>query len=501
MSDMKAIILARVSTEEQREAGNSLPAQIERLKSYCVRKDLQIAETYSFDESAYKTKRDEFDKVLEYLAENAAEMYALCFDKVDRFSRNVFDKRVGQLARMAEEGKIELHFVSDNQIVDGSQSAASKFHFGMSLGAAKYYSDSISDNVKRAFEQKRRSGEWTGPVRIGYVNIMLDAEKRLRKDIVPDPNRAHLICALFELFATGNYSISTVWQKITEMGLQNRTGKKLSRSNVAYILNDPFYCGTAVSKKYGSYLHKYEKLISRTLFEKCQEVLRGRSKKPSKMESKNYVFQGMLPCSICECLYSPENHKGNNYYSCTNAKGMHEKREYVNEKVLLEPLKAVFESFAGIPQTVQNRIVSELRKSSEHEIAFHEKQIRRIRNEYDETQRMVEVLLDLRLRQSITLDEYDKKLQQLKDRQYHLNIELEEYTKADHQYHVHVSTVLNLCRRIGEIFESSETLEKRAILNYILQNPRVSGKTLQFSLKKPFDTVLELACFPVGLPG
>ena len=32
---MKAIILARVSTEEQKEAGNSLPAQIERLKKYC----------------------------------------------------------------------------------------------------------------------------------------------------------------------------------------------------------------------------------------------------------------------------------------------------------------------------------------------------------------------------------------------------------------------------------------------------------------------------------
>ena len=32
---MKAIIIARVSTEEQKEAGNSLPAQITRLKSYC----------------------------------------------------------------------------------------------------------------------------------------------------------------------------------------------------------------------------------------------------------------------------------------------------------------------------------------------------------------------------------------------------------------------------------------------------------------------------------
>ena len=88
----------------------------------------------------------------------------------------------------------------------------------------------------------------------------------------------------------------------------------------------------------------------------------------------------------------------------------------------------------------------------------------------------------------------------MKDKQYQLNIELDEYTKADHEYHIHVSTVLNLSRRMGEIFESSEPTEKRAILNFLLQNPTVSGKKLAFSLQKPFDTVLELADCTTGLP-
>lgn len=56
---MRAVILARVSTEEQKEAGNSLPAQIHRLEEYCKRKGFDIVETFSFDESAYKDKRDE----------------------------------------------------------------------------------------------------------------------------------------------------------------------------------------------------------------------------------------------------------------------------------------------------------------------------------------------------------------------------------------------------------------------------------------------------------
>lgn len=39
---MKSIILARVSTEDQKEAGNSLPAQIKRLGDYCTRKDFEV---------------------------------------------------------------------------------------------------------------------------------------------------------------------------------------------------------------------------------------------------------------------------------------------------------------------------------------------------------------------------------------------------------------------------------------------------------------------------
>ncbi len=35
---MKAILIARVSTAEQKEAGNSLPAQRERLRKYCEKK-------------------------------------------------------------------------------------------------------------------------------------------------------------------------------------------------------------------------------------------------------------------------------------------------------------------------------------------------------------------------------------------------------------------------------------------------------------------------------
>jgi DNA invertase Pin-like site-specific DNA recombinase len=341
---MKAVILARVSTKEQEEAGNSLPAQLDRIENYCRRKSFDVIKSFSFDESAYKEKRDEFDKLLEYVqGVSKKEKVAVCFDKVDRLSRSVFDKRVGTLYEMAVADLIELHFVSDGQIINNQMSAVEKFHFGMSLGLAKYYSDAISDNTKRTFEKKRKNGEWTGGVRLGYLNVALDVEKRLRKDIIVDPEKAHLIVRMFETYATGNYSYETIRKAVTDLGLRSKNGNVLTRSGVENILKDPFYCGIATSKKYKmTWVHKYPRLITRELFEKCQEVRERKNKNHPKFASREFIFKGLLTCEKCGCTITPEVKTKKSgltftYYSCTNAK-RNCQRQYIPEKELLTRL-------------------------------------------------------------------------------------------------------------------------------------------------------------------
>lgn len=129
---MKAIILSRVSTEEQREAGNSLPAQDRRCRDYAERKGFTVIKSFSFDESAYKDKREKFDQTIKFI-EDQKEGVSVCMDKIDRLSRNVFDKRVSKLHDLAINGKIELHFVSDNLVIHKDISAIEKFNFSISL--------------------------------------------------------------------------------------------------------------------------------------------------------------------------------------------------------------------------------------------------------------------------------------------------------------------------------------------------------------------------------
>lgn len=506
VNSMKAINVSRVSTEEQKDAGNSLPAQAERINIYCNRKSFEMLKSFSFDESAYKEKRDEFDKLVEYVQDvSKKEKVAVCFDKVDRLSRSVFDKRVAILFDMAIAGKIELHFVSDGQIINDQMSAVEKFQFSMSLGLAKYYSDAIGDAVKRAFEQKRRVGEWTGAVRLGYLNIQLDEEKRLRKDIVIDNERGFLIQKMFEMYATGEYSLESIKVKITEMGLRSLKGNKLSKSGIDKILNDSFYCGIAMSKKYGSYSHKYPRLITKELFEKCKQVRMSKSKNFFKAISKDYIFKGLLKCQNCGCSISGETKTKKSglkftYYSCTNAKGIC-KRVYIPEKELLKPIYEVLGRFESIKEGTVYSLVAELRKNVESEMFYHKEQINRIQNESSKIDTKTQRLLDAYLDQSITKDMYDKKHQELKDQKQLLEIEMSEHSKANFDYQTTVATVLSVARRAKTIFEnSSEPARKRAFLNYILQNPTVNGKKLYFTIASPFNLVLELASSPTWLP-
>ena len=506
---MKAINVSRVSTEEQKEAGNSLPAQIERIRKYCERKGFEVAEKdiLSFDESAYKEKRDDFDnKIIVRIEEIIKkEKVAVCFDKVDRLARNVFDKRVAYLYQLALEGKIELHFVSDNQIISDKLSATEKSGFSMSLVMASYYSNAISDNVKRAFEQKRRNGEWTGAVRLGYLNVQLDAEKRLRKDIIIDDEKAYLIQKMFELYATDQYSLEAIRNKITELGLRTRLGNKLSKSGIENILKDSFYCGIAMSKKYGNYAHRYPKLITKELFDKCQQIRNKRNINPHKTLSKDFIFKGLLKCQNCGCSMSAEMKTKPSgliftYYSCTNAKGIC-KRVYVSEKDLLKPIYEVLERFESITEDTQNQLVDKLRESTEMEKVFHKAQITRIQTEYNNTKAKQNRLLDALLDQSITKDTYDKKHQELQDQMQVLEIEMSEHSKADYEYQNTVAVIISVARRAKTIFDnSSEPARKRQFLNYILQNPTVNGKKLMFTMRSPFNLVLELASSPNWLP-
>ena len=82
----KAIILARVSTEDQME-GHSIPAQLDKARDYAKRKSLEVISEHQFDESSLKDQRTKFELVIDDI-KKARETVALIVETIDRLQRS-----------------------------------------------------------------------------------------------------------------------------------------------------------------------------------------------------------------------------------------------------------------------------------------------------------------------------------------------------------------------------------------------------------------------------
>jgi len=484
---MKSLKLRRVSTPEQKKSGLSLPAQGKRIDKYCKEKKLEDWKEFEFDETAYKVNRKDFSEVIKIL-QKAREPVALVCDKIDRLIRN-FTKDLVILEELRREGKIELHFPSDNIILTKDSPASDLFRFTIGVSLAKYYSDAISDNVKRAQEQKLRKGEWPGKAPVGYRNIEIDEDN---KWVEPDPERADLVIKLFEWYAEGKYSMELLRRKAKEEGLRNNSKRAgvLTKSQIDHILKNSFYIGD-MKYKGKLYPHKYKPLIDRLLFNKVQEVKQNWHKKPFKYAGKPFVYRGLLSCKHCGLRITFEIAKGKYIYGhCTNHYGNCPNNEWVKVEVIDAQVKDLLQDLS-ISQEVMNELIRELRDNHKAKVEYHTRTMKNLQSEYDRIENRLDSMYEDKLDGNITQDKYDTLLDKYKKIQADLLLQMEQHSNADENYFVKASKLLELAHNAHELFEKADAYQKRELLFYLFQNSQMDGKKLIPSLKMPFDAILE----------
>ena len=477
---MKAIILARVSTKEQREEGHSITSQVRRLTEYAKNKNLIIYKVFEIVESSSQDIRREFEKILKII-EESNESIALVTDTVDRLQRSFRESVI--LDEFRKSGKVIIHFYRENLIVDKDSNSVDLIRWDMGVMIARSYVLQISDNVKRSIEQKLRNGEWIGKAPIGYINTLDEVGN---KAIVPDPERAHYIPKVFEMYASGNHSMKIIAKEMKKLGLTNNTPlrKPVSTSQIEQILKNPFYYGQMRVKE-KLYQHHYEPLVSLYLFNKAQEVAKSWNKKPFHYASKPAIFRGIIKCAECGCMISPEIKKGKYvYYSCSNYHNIHKKRIYVKEEELLKPIYKVLKSIK-VPDDILKWLTQELKKIHENKNRFHQENFKKLQKDYNLLEERISKMYDDKLDGFIPKEQYQKKLREYKEKQRDILIQMEEHNKADENFYITASQVLDLSNRALEIFESSEVKEKRALINLLLQNSLLSERKLLFSLRSP----------------
>jgi site-specific DNA recombinase len=489
---MKAVIFARVSSKEQEE-GHSIDAQTAKLQGYCERKGYNIAKLYQVTESSNIGERKQFYAMLDFVREThkaTKSRVVLAVDKVDRLMRNFKDYPAVQ--ELVEKEIAEIHIVGENDVISKESNSTQKMFFNFRIMMAQSYTDATRDNVQRSNAHKIKNGEYPNRAPIGYINIR---DESGRSDIILDNERCLLVKRIFQEYSTGTYSIGDLLVMSKEWGLRNKTKTQsfLNKSHLHKVLHDKFYIGI-MSIKGIEYPHKYPKLLDNATFYKCQEVIAKANKQSFKYSEKPMLFRGMINCAKCGCGYSGYEKRGHVYLRPNKKQETCDCRP-INEKQVLKVVHQVLQSL-HTPPALLEQMKEHLKSMCSGKSEYQASEFDTLVKEIKEIERKKENLLDMMLSgsvQSITQSMYDKKMQELLQRQHEITHYLESQTKADEVFYITVKSMLELCSKAYEIFESSSMDKKRKLMSFLLSNITINSSSVCYSLKEPFNSLTNIA--------
>lgn len=479
---MKAVILARVSTKRQEEEGLSLDNQLQILRKYAKEHDCDVVKEFVIAESAGQKIRKRFDEMVTFVKEHEDVKIILSY-RVDRTTRNFRDAVMLDQLRVEEER--ELHFVHDRLVLTASSYGRDITDWDTKVYLAKQYLNRLQEDGSATWAYKIRNGEWSGKAPCGYMNV--DKEDENRKWIELDPERAPLVKKGFELYATGNFALKGLAKKLAAMGLTTNTPNQRPMYTSyleTHIIKNPFYYGE-MDFKGKLYPHKYDKLIPKWVWLKCQAVRESYGKTPFKYGTKAFAFKRLLTCSECGWHLSTYTVKGINYVRCHNCKAIH-----VKEDTLLKQAAVVFTDLT-MPEAVVDDLTQKLRDFHKDEQDFYEQNVQRINRDLKKIRKRMDTMYEDRLDGRITADKYDSLIEEWKAQETALLEELQGHSEADQAFLISCSYILELAKRASELFTRSQPDQKNRLLRFVFANCSVKGGKLIPKLKKPFEGIVQ----------
>lgn len=471
---MKAAIYARVSSKEQEKEGYSIPAQQRLLKDYAYKKDLKIIKEFIDVETAKKAGRANFGEMIKFLQKNT-EVKIVLVEKTDRLYRNFRDYVT------IDDLDLEIHLVKEGEILSKDSKSHQKFIHGIKVLMAKNYIDNLSDEVKKGLLEKAEQGGYPNKVPLGYIN------NKDTHTVEVDPNRAPFIKMMFDWYASGNYSISSIRQKCIEHGFKYRKSEKyISRSNVERILKNLFYTGYF---RWNGKIYKgnHPPIIGKELFGKVQTVFKMQNK--PKYSKRTFAFSGLLTCGKCGCSITAEIKKKKYvYYHCTGFKGKCG-NSWIREEELGDKLGEIVRGVQINREHVE-LIKEALRSSHKEEKEYHDKMIKNLNAEYVRIQnRLDRAYLD-KLDGNINEEFWQEKSNEWRTEQQGIREKIQWHENANVNYFDQGVQILELAHSAYPLYLKQENFEKRKLLDVLLSNCTLTDGIPCPTYRKPFDILV-----------
>ncbi|MBR1915721.1 MAG: recombinase family protein [Alphaproteobacteria bacterium] len=350
-----------------------------------------------------------------------------------------------------------------------------------SVMGAKAYVLQLSENVRRSNEQKNKNGEITGQAPLGYENYI---DERGKKFVRPKEPDATIIKQLFEMYSLGSTSVAELVHYANIMGLKSRKGAPVSINTIHYMLTNPFYYGEMRTFR-GFMPHVYKPILTKELWDSCQEQKAIRAGNLAQYTDKPFVFKGMITCGlthkICTCEIKKKKFI---YVACWNKD---RKRVYIREEELIKQVSGILNRIK-LPNNVLIELQQELKVSKGAERKFYAQEIKKLREEQDKMKQKINNLFDLRLDGEIDRETFDLKRNELQVKLNRLKNKISAHEKADDSFDETILGLLDIATQAGNIFDRSQNLElKRLLLKFVFESLTLTEGVLSYKLKFPFN--------------
>ena len=513
----------RKSTDEARSQKNSIEYQKNENLRFAEKEDLKIADItiegfcvkgviserhsgfkegddFSVAEDGtiqFQIDRPKFSHLVWLINQGYVKgLVCLCWD---RLSRNKSDDAI--IRKLMKKG-VDIRFVHAHY----DDSSAGELHMDIDGMFAQHHSRVTSEKVRLSTYNSRRQGKCTYRAPIGYLN-------EGNMDYKPsDPERAPIVKELFELYVTGDWSLSDLTRYANKVGLtappmrRKRTKAEMlsdkdvklekvtspiGKGYMASILKNKFYIGM-VKGPDGEFVKSvsHEPLVSVKVFNQVQELLSKKRISIHYAEKINYPLRGVLRCAHCHRVYTPYEKKGILYFYSRCKDGCENETKNWKLADVADKVKGLINQLHFTEAELEemdsraSTDIALLESKRDKEIGKLERQKKHIRDElaYLRTNR-----ISLLKSGVYDLQSYVEEKERLEDEYDDLHQKEAVSEEAMRELIKEVVLLSELIKSVVPVYDFATPQEKEQIIKAIFSELYISHDVLQYKVKKEFE--------------
>ena len=458
-----AVIYARYSSSNQTE--QSIEGQLRVCHQFAETEGILILDTY-IDRAMTGTNdnRADFQRMIKDSAKREWD-YVIVY-KLDRFSRDKYATAVYKKA--LKDNGVKLLSATE-RIPDTPEGIIVE---SLIEGMGQFYSEELSQKVRRGMNESRQKGQFTG-------GFLIYGYKIEEKKVVIDHEKAEVVRYIFEQYSLGVY-VKDIIDVLTERGIYNR-GKPFARNTVYNILKNEKYSGIYRYKDQ-VFENIYPAIVPMDIFERVRAKMNA-NKYGKRSTDVVYVLRQKIRCGYCGQPISAETGTSETgvvrrYYKCYSRKSRKGCKKSMIRKEYLENLvlDTVINELSK-PKTLEF-IVKELLAEQERFIKEHS-MLNMLLRELRQVETSLENIVAA-IERGVVTNTTTKRLKELEERQEDLNRQI-LIERTRNAFRVSEAD-------IRAYYKSALALEAQMLIDYLIREIVLFDDKMEIYFNKPTRT-------------